>query len=87
MQSSYGHTSPRGYWLRWAETLRRYHLDGFASWMLDGGQPLAILSAQALYFMRPFLNDGAEALARTLESDEELRDFVSFLGGGADSWT
>ena len=55
--------------------------------MLDGGQPLAILSAQALYFMRPFLNDGAEALARTLESDEEMRDFVSFLGGGADSWT
>jgi hypothetical protein len=87
MQSSYEQTSPRGHWLRWAETLRRYHLDGFAAWMLDGGQPLAILSAQALYFVRPFLDESADALARTLESDEELREFVSFLNRGADSWT
>jgi len=53
--------------------------------MLDAGLPLAILSAQALYFGRPFLGESAEALARTLESDEELRDFVSFLDGGTNS--
>ena len=85
MQSSYEHTSPRGRWLRWAEILRRYHLDGFAAWMLDAGQPLAVLLAQALYFGRPFLGESADALARTLESDDELHAFVSFLDGGADS--
>jgi hypothetical protein len=85
MQSSYGHTSPRDHWLRWAETLRRYQLDGFAGWMLDAGKPLAVLSAQALYFGRPFLGETADALARTLESDDELRAFVSFLDEGTDS--
>jgi hypothetical protein len=85
MQSSYGHVSSRGHWLRWAETLRRYQLDGFAAWMLDAGRPLAVLSAQALYFGRPFLGESADALARTLESDAELNAFVSFLDGGTDS--
>ena len=80
MQSSY-----RDYWLRWAETLRRYRLDGFAAWMLDAGQPLALLSAQMLYIGKPFLGDNADVLARTLESDDELRAFVSFLDEGADS--
>ncbi|HEY9153192.1 MAG TPA: hypothetical protein VIN60_09935 [Anaerolineales bacterium] len=85
MQSSYGHASPRDHWLHWAETLQRYQLEGFAAWMLDAGKPLALLSAQALYFGRPFLGESADAIARTLESDDELRAFVSFLDGGADS--
>jgi hypothetical protein len=77
--------SSRGHWLRWAETLRRYQLDGIAAWLLDAGRPLAVLSAQALYFGRPFLGESADALARTLESDDELSAFVSFLDGGTDS--
>ena len=85
MQSLNGHMSPRDYWPRWADTLRRYQLVGFATWMLDAGRPLAVLSAQALYFGRPFLSEGADALARTLESDDDLRTFVSFLDGGTDS--
>jgi hypothetical protein len=85
MRSTKVHTSPREQWFRWAETLRRYRLDGFATWMLDAGKPLAILSAQALYFGKPFLGETADALARTLESDDELRAFVSFLDPGADS--
>jgi hypothetical protein len=85
MQSSYGHVSPRDHWLHWAETLRRYQLAEFAAWLLDAGKPLALLSAQALYFGGPFLGENVEALARTLESDDELRAFVSFLDGGADS--
>jgi hypothetical protein len=84
MRSTYEHTSPRDHWLRWAGTLRRYQLDGFARWVLDAGKPLAILSAQVLYIGRPFLGENADALARTLESDDELRAFVSFLDGGAD---
>jgi hypothetical protein len=84
MWSSYGHASPRDHWLRWAGTLRRYQLDGFARWVLDAGKPLAILSAQVLYIGRPFLGENADALARTLESEDELHAFVSFLDEGAD---
>lgn len=80
MQSSY-----RDHWLRWAQTLRRYQLDGLVSWMLEAGKPLALLSAQMLFFGRPFLGNHADALARTLESDDELRSFISFLDKGADS--
>ncbi len=77
--------SPREHWSRWAETLRRYQLDGLASWLLDAGRPLALLSAQLLYAGRPFLGESADALARTLESDDETRAFASFLDPGADS--
>jgi hypothetical protein len=73
--------SPRTHWLQWAETLRRYHLDGIVSWLLDGGRPLALISAQVLYMGRPFLGEGADILASTLESDDEARAFASFLEG------
>ena len=85
MRSSFERVLSRDHWTRWAETLRHYQLDGFAAWLLDAGRPLALLSAQILYVGRPFLGAGAEALARTLESDDELRGFVSFLDRGADS--
>ena len=71
--------SPREHWPRWVELLRRTHLDGLAAWLLEAGAPLALLSAQALYLGRPFLGEGVEALARTLESDDELRLFAAFL--------
>lgn len=71
--------SPRNYWIQWAETLRRYQLEGFISWLLDAGRPLALLSAQMLYMGRPFLGEGLGALAHTLESDDEARAFASFL--------
>jgi hypothetical protein len=74
--------SPRAHWLDWAETLRRYQLDGLASWLLEAGRPLVLLSAQMLYMGRPFLGESADALARTLESDDEARAFASFLDGG-----
>jgi hypothetical protein len=74
--------SSRVHWLQWAESLRRYQLDGIVSWLLDAGRPLAILSAQVLYMGRPFLGIFAEELADTLESDDEARAFASFLDGG-----
>lgn len=74
--------SSRSHWLQWAETLRRYQLDGLASWLLDAGRPLVVLSAQVLYMGRPFLGESADALAQTLESDDETRAFASFLDGG-----
>ena len=69
----------RAHWQQWAETLNRYQLDGIASWLLDAGRPLAVLSAQVLYMGRPFLGESAEELAGTLESDEETRAFASYL--------
>ena len=75
--------SPRERWSRWVQTLRRYQLDGFAAWMLEALRPLALLSAQALYFGRPLIGEGADALARTLESDDELHAFLALLEGDA----
>lgn len=73
--------SRRTHWLQWAETLRRYQLDGIVSWLLNAGRPLALISAQVLYMGRPFLGEGADALASTLESDDEASAFASFLEG------
>jgi hypothetical protein len=75
--------SPREDWLQWAETLRRYQADGFVSWLLEAGRPLAILTAQMLYWGRPFLGETAHSLGRMLESDEEARAFAELLDGGS----
>ena len=75
--------SPREDWLRWVDTLRRYQVDGFVSWLLDAGRPLAIFSAQMLYLGRPFLGETAQTLGHMLESDEEAREFAALLNGGA----
>jgi hypothetical protein len=74
-----GRLRPRVQWLQWAEVLRRYRLDGVASWLLDAGRPFALLSAQLLYIGRPFLGEGAETLAHMLESEDEAHKFASFL--------
>jgi len=72
--------SPREYWPRWAESLRRYQLHELAASFLEAGSPLALLGAQALYFGRGFIeNEQLTALAETLEEDHEARAFASFL--------
>ncbi|MBI5841003.1 MAG: hypothetical protein HZB19_12970 [Chloroflexi bacterium] len=72
--------TPRDYWPRWAETLRRYQLNEFAASLLEAGSPLAVLGAQALYFSRGFFgNDQLTALAATLEEESEAHAFASFL--------
>ncbi len=75
--------SPREDWLRWAETLRRYQAEGFVSWLLEAGRPLAIVTAQVLYLGQPFFGNTARAVGEMLESDEEARAFASLLDGGA----
>jgi hypothetical protein len=73
-------TTPRDYWPRWAETLRRYQLNNIAASLLEAGSPLALLGAQALYFGGGLLhNDQISALAATLEEEHEARAFASFL--------
>jgi hypothetical protein len=72
--------SPREYWPRWAESLRRYQLHDLAASFLEAGSPLALLGAQALYFGRGFFeNEQLTALAEMLEKDVEARAFASFL--------
>jgi hypothetical protein len=75
----------RADWSHWAETLRRFKLDGFASWLLEAGAPLTILGAQAIYLSQPFLG-GKEisswnSLAQMLENDEEVQAFACYLQG------
>ncbi|MCJ7435987.1 MAG: hypothetical protein MUO77_21105 [Anaerolineales bacterium] len=72
--------TPRSYWLHWAEILRRYQMDAFAASLLLAGGPLPLLSAQALYFARPFWGgEQMTALAHTLESEDDARAFALFL--------
>jgi hypothetical protein len=72
--------SPREYWPRWAESLRRYQLHELAASFLEAGSPFTLLGAQALYFGRAFIeHEQLTALAETLEEDSEARAFASFL--------
>lgn len=72
--------SSRKYWLRWAETLRRYRLHELTAALLEAGSPFALIGAQALYFGRGLIeNEQITALAEMLEDDGEARAFASFL--------
>lgn len=68
-------------WHNWAESLRRYKLDGLASWLLEAGSPLNLLGAQALYISQPFVGGKhqIESIAQMLEDENETQAFVHFL--------
>lgn len=72
----------RAEWSLWAETLRRFKLDGLATWLLEAGAPLTLIGAQALYISQPFVGGGqVKALASLLEEESETRAFVRYLRG------
>jgi hypothetical protein len=75
----------RADWPHWAESLRRFKLDGLASWLLEAGAPLTVLGAQALYLSQPFLGGKPASLwgslAHMLEEDEEVQAFARYLRG------
>jgi hypothetical protein len=72
--------SPREFWHRWAESLRRYKLHDLVASILEAGSPLALFGAQAIYFSEGFIkNDQLTALATMLEEETEARAFASFL--------
>ncbi len=74
--------SPREFWPRWAESLRRYQLNELIASFLEAGSPLALLGAQAIYFSGGFIaSDNLTALAEMLEEETETRAFASFLAG------
>ena len=70
----------RADWLKWAEALRRFKLDGLASWFLEAGSPLSVLGAQVLYASQPLLGGKQiNAIAHMLEDEQETQAFVYFL--------
>ena len=72
----------RADWSHWAETLRRFKLDGLASWLLEAGAPLTVLGAQALYISQPFLGGKQwNAFANMLEEESEVQAFARYLRG------
>jgi len=72
----------RADWSRWAESLRRFKLDGLASWLLEAGAPLTLLGAQALYVSQPFVpGEQVKALAQMLEEESETQAFARYLRG------
>ena len=72
----------RANWSQWAETLRRFKMDGFAAWLLEAGAPLATIGAQVLYLGQPFVGGGKfNALAHMLEEESETEAFVNYLRG------
>jgi len=72
----------RSDWSKWAQSLRRLNLDGFAAWFLEAGGPLTILGAQAIYASQPFFGgDKLNPLAHMLEEDEEAQAFAKYLRG------
>lgn len=69
-------------WSQWADTLRRYKLDGFVAWFLEAGAPLTAIGAQAIYLTQPFLGgEHTSAVAEMLEEENETMSFVRFLRG------
>jgi hypothetical protein len=77
---------PRPEWSDWAETLRRFKVDGLASWLLEAGAPLTLLGAQALYISQPFVGGrGWTSFAHMLEEDEEVQAFARYLRGEGSS--
>jgi hypothetical protein len=69
-------------WSLWADTLRRWKLDGLASWLLEAGAPLTVLGAQALYISQPFVGGKSlNSFARMLEQEEDAQAFARYLRG------
>jgi hypothetical protein len=67
-------------WVQWADTLRRYNLDGLAAWFLEAGAPLTAVGAQMIYLTQPFLGgEGSNAVARMLEEEEQAQGFARYL--------
>ena len=74
----------RADWLTWAETLRRFKLDGLASWFLEAGSPLSALGAQLLYVSQPLLGGKQIGnIAHMLEDEQETQAFIHYLRGEA----
>lgn len=76
------HMQTRADWSTWAETLRRFKLDGLVSWFLEAGSPLLALGAQMLYISQPFAGGKqVNRIAQLLEDEHETQGFARYLRG------
>ena len=67
-------------WSQWAESLRRYKLDGLVAWFLEASAPLTAVGAQMIYMTQPFLGgNDSKTIAQMLEEEEETLGFVRYL--------
>ena len=72
--------SSREFWVRWAESLRKYQLQDIVASFLEAANPFAVLGAQAIHVGGAFIrNDQLTALANMLEDESEAQAFASFL--------
>jgi hypothetical protein len=72
--------NPNPEWIRWAESLRRWELQGLAAWLMDAAGPFRLVGAQVLYFSQPFLGGGRSlSLAEMLEDEGQASAFAAFL--------
>jgi hypothetical protein len=77
-------------WGQWADSLKKWGMEGFAAWALDAGAPLGLLGAQLIYIGQPLLSpflpfEHTRALAGLLEDRTEARAFINYLKNGAAS--
>lgn len=72
----------RADWSTWADSLRRFKMDGLVSWFLEAGSPLSTLGAQVLYVSQPLLGGKQiNSIARMLEDENETQAFARYLRG------
>jgi hypothetical protein len=77
-------------WGQWADSLKKWGMQGLAAWALEAGAPLGLLGAQLIYIGQPLLSpflpfEQTNALAGLLEDRTEARAFINFLKNGAAS--
>ena len=75
-------------WSQWADSLKKWGMEGFAAWVLEAGAPLGVLGAQLVYFGQPLLSplfsmEQTNALANLLEDRSQARAFIDYLKNGA----
>jgi len=71
-------------WQKWADGLRRWHLEDFAAWLLESAGPAHLVGAQLVYISQPLLevfvpNGQLETLAEILEKPSQAQAFVNCL--------
>ena len=77
----------RTIWTQWADSLKKWGMEGFAAWALEAGAPLGLLGAQLIYIGQPLLSpfipfEQTSTLAGLLEDRTEARAFIDFLQEG-----
>jgi hypothetical protein len=80
----------RRIWTHWADSLKKWGMEGFAAWALEAGAPLGLLGAELIYVGQPLFSpfipfEQTSALADLLEDRAEARAFIDILRNGAES--